>query len=498
MFRFRRQVYLDNNATTSVTPNVRKKMCAVLKSCYGNPSSRYFVARNAAAVLETARNDLACATGALPDEIIFTGSASEANNQVLKSFLPAADAGRTTIISSPIEHASVIATLEWLKGMGMMVIFCPVDSEGRLDLVRLESLTDERTLLICCMFANNETGVVQDVSQVVEIAKKHGARVLSDCVQALGKLPVDVKALGVDYATFSAHKIHGPKGVGALYVRQGSPLNPLIHGGHQEFGLRAGTEGIHNIAGFAEACKAIPDMLARTAAVAENRDMFIQGVRRIQPDAAINSPSQGGLQNTISVTFSGFDNAGFIAFLDHHGIWVSAGSACNSELNEPSHVLTAMGLSADAARQTLRFSLSSETSRKDIRYTLDILSDYLQKRISPVNMVSPAQLNENLLFSESSFVIDIRSKFDRKILKGLPNSHETSAAALKKLLQHVPRDKNIVVVCQTGIDAPIAAYFLRGEGYKNVGFVMGGIVGWKLFQPGLYNKFGGMNISQLE
>jgi len=498
MFRFRRQVYLDNHATTSVARNVRKKMDAVLADCFGNPSSPYRLARNAAAVLEDARQVVARAVGALPEEIIFTGSASEANNQVLKSFLSGGGERRKKIVSTPIEHSSVMAALAHVQREKLDVVFCPVAGDGRLDFQALQSRVDGDTALVCCMLANNEIGVIQDVARVAEIAHAHGARVMADCVQALGKIPVDVQALGVDYATFSAHKIHGPKGVGALYAKRGSLLHPLIHGGHQENGLRAGTEGLHNIAGFAEACRNIPAMLARAEMVAQLRDRFVRETIALHPGIRSHSIATDCLPNTASLTFPGFDNAELLAYLDYHGIGASAGSACNTEDNAPSHVLTAIGLTAEQARQTLRFSLSTQTRPGEIRYTVAVLSDYLQRHKLPVTLVSPAQLDENMLFSDSLFVIDIRNGYDRKLLKGLPNSRETSKKALKSALHLIPKNKNVLIVCQAGMDAPMMAYFLRSKGIRNVGFVMGGALAWKLFQPALYKKFGDMNITPLE
>jgi cysteine desulfurase len=496
MFRFRRQVYLDNNATTPIHRQVRRSMCRVLAGVYGNPSSLYRLARNAAAILEDSRSRVAGTVGARPGEILFTGSASEANNQVLKALLYH-PSGRKTIISTPIEHPSVMETLGYLQGQGLRVVFCPVDSAGKVVPEELERLVDEDTLLLCCMLANNEIGVTQDVPVLAALARRHGALVMSDCVQALGKISLDVKALGVDYAIFSAHKIHGPKGVGALYVREGAPLTPLIHGGHQEGGLRAGTEGLHNIAGFAAACARVDKLLAATAQVRAAQRRLRDGIRSILPSVRFNSPQEDGLSNTLSATFPGFDNAEMLAFLDYRGIGASAGSACNTHGNEASHVLKAIGLSDEEARQTLRFSLCAGTRPGQIDYALGALRDFLQRRKLPVLMVSPRQLDETMLYNENLFIVDIRHGYDRKLLAGLPNSHEAQAVILKKYLHAIPKDKEILVVCQGGTDGPIAAYYLRSKGYRRVGFVMGGVVGWKLFQPGLYRKLAGRNVSRL-
>lgn len=498
MLRLRRRAYLDNNATTEVASQVRRVMKRVLGDCYGNPSSRYRIARAAAAILEDAREQVAAAIGADAPEIVFTGSASEANNQILKSFVPENCAGRDRIVSTPIEHPSVLKTLEYLAGRGMRILFCPVDAQGRIETDALEQLVDERTALVCCMLANNETGVVQEIAPVVDIARRHGARVFVDCVQALGKLPVDVHALGVDYASFSAHKIHGPKGVGALYAREGSPLLPLVHGGHQEGGLRAGTESLHNIAGFGEACRAVPELLGKASQIAWLCRRLAENITAALPAAVINTPLDHAVPNTLSVTFPGTDNGDAIAFLDYHGIAVSAGSACNTQANEPSHVLKAIGLSDEAARQTLRFSLSAETTAADIRYVERVLRDYLQGRAAPVTMVNPAQLDEDMLFNENLFIVDIRNKVDRKLLKGLPGSHEAALLTLGRYLDQIPRRRAILVVCQGGTDGPIAAYYLKSKGYRNVSFVMGGIVGWKLCQPELYKRLGDTGISVLE
>lgn len=473
-------------------------MRGVLADCYGNPSSRYRLARTAASILQEAREQVAAAIGADADEIVFTGSASEANNQILRTFAPENGHDRDTIVSTPIEHPSVLKTLEYLSARGLRVRFCAVDAQGRIIPEQLAALVDARTALICCMLANNETGVVQDLVPVTDIARRHGASVFVDCVQALGKLPLDVHALGIDYASVSAHKIHGPKGVGALYVRNGRPLSPLIHGGHQENGLRAGTEGLHNIAGFGAACGAIPQLLARAGQVSRLRRQLADEIAAALPAAVLNTPVDHAVPNTLSVTFPGTDNGDAIAFLDYHGIAVSAGSACNTQANDPSHVLKAIGLSDQAARQTLRFSLSTDTTNTDIRYVGRVLRDYLQEHAAPVTMVNPVQLNEDMLFNRDLFILDIRNKLDRKVLKGLPGSHEASFLSLRRYLDQIPRRRSILVVCQGGTDGPIAAYYLRSKGYRHVSFVMGGIVGWKLCQPELYKRLGDTGMSALE
>jgi len=498
MFRLRRTVYLDNNATTPVTRAVRRAVGRVLRRCYGNPSSLYRVARSAAAVLEDSRSAVAAAVGAEPREILFTGSATEANNQVLKGLAGQFRGERSRIVSTPVEHASVGSTLGHLAGQGIEVAYCPVDRYGRADLAALARLVDERTFLVSAMLANNELGTVQDVARIAGIARERGALIHSDCVQALGKIPVDVKALGVDYATFSAHKVHGPKGVGALYARSGAPLVPFVHGGHQESGLRAGTEGLHNIAGFAAACAGLPAMLARTPQVLGLTRALAAGLRELKPDLSFHTPEEGGLPNTLSVTLPGVSNALLMGLLDSRGISVSAGSACNTQEDLPSHVLTAIGLSAETARQTLRVSLSDRTSMRDVRYALREVRDFVEDRTSPITLVSPAQLDEDLLLSPATYILDVRFWYDRKVLKGLPNSHEAPFFTFHRHIAKVPRDRNVLVVCQMGYNSPMVAYHLRAKGYRNVGFLVAGLVGWRLVHGDLYAKLAGRNVTRID
>ena len=501
MFRFRKIAYLDNNATTRPTPNVISQITKTLRKCYTNPSSNYLDARDASLLLEDSRQAVAESIGAYPEEIIFTSCASESNNQLLFSALQNASNGRNVIISSHIEHPSVINTLDFLQKNGNTVKYCPIDHQGRIIFNELESMVDDKTLLVCCMYANNEIGVLQDIGRIAALAHQKGAWIMSDCVQAFGKVPINVKALGVDFASFSAHKIHGPKGAGATFIRSGLPISPFIHGGHQENGLRAGTESVHNIAGFAEACRNIRQSLQAVPRITELRDRLASGIQQILPVARINSPHgkhrQRALCNTLNITLPGFDAAEAIAFLDYNGISVSAGSACNTQANEPSHVLKAIGLSDEESRQTLRFSLSKETTNQEISYSLEVLRDFLERRKLPVSMVRPDQLDENLLFNEQTFIVDIRYGYDRKILKGLPNSHETSFSELRANLNRLPRDKNILIICQGGTDGPVVAYHLRSKGFTNVSFVMGGMIGWKIFNASLYEKYAGMNKTSL-
>ena len=498
LIRFNRQVYLDHNATTPVSDHVRRKMEQVLRNQYGNPSSFYGIGRKSAELLEEARQHAANAIHADPSDVYFTACATESNNAALKSVAAHFYPKKKKIVSTPIEHPSVLKTLDYLETQGVIVKYCPVDDKGRVQLVELEKMIDEDTFLVCCMLANNETGVIQDIKAVTKIAHQHGALVLTDCVQALGKIPIDLHSWDVDYASFSAHKLYGPKGIGALYIKRGSPFTPLLHGGHQESGLRAGTESIHNIVGFGAACQEVDKLLAQSKRTQTLKRQLTQRLKEIKPDCVINSPESESLPNTLSVTFPGVENAGLMGMLDYRGIAVSAGSACSTGEDTPSHVLKAIGVSDQAARETIRISLGHETSSRDIRYATQVIQDYIEGRISFVNMLAPAQLNENILFDEKTFILDVRPGDDRKKFEGLPNSHQVNPLRVENYLKQLPRDKNILVYCPGGGLSVMISYYLKSKGFKKITNLRGGLDGWRKRRSDLYEKYAGQNITILE
>ncbi|MDD5492347.1 MAG: aminotransferase class V-fold PLP-dependent enzyme [bacterium] len=498
MFRLRKEVYFDNNATTKVSPLVSRRMERVLRLNYGNPSSLYQVARDSALILEESRKLIATTIGAKPEEVIFNSCASEGNNNVLKILAQTCYPKKTRIISSPIEHSSVMSTLDHLKKQGVEILFCPVDKYGRIIIKKLEELLNDKVFLVCCMLANNEIGTIQDIKTITAITKKHDIPLMSDCVQALGKIPVNVKDLGVDYATFSAHKIHGPKGAGVIYAKEGSIFAPLVHGGHQEFGFRAGTESLHNIAGFAEASRAVPVMASSMGKMSQIKDYFINELKRIKADIIINSPADRCLPNTVSVVFPGINNSILLGALDYQGIAVSAGSACNTQSNEPSHVLKAIGLSDTQARETIRFSFSDSTTIKDIKYALKSLEAFLNNERATVNMITPGQLNENILLDKNTFILDIRFWYDRKFLKSLSGAHEIPFFSFNKHIHKIPKNKNIYVICQGGFNSPVVAYYLAANGFQRVSFLVGGYVAWKMANQELYERYAGKGVTKLD
>ena len=309
---------------------------------------------------------------------------------------------------------------------------------------------------------------------------------------------MNVHEWGVDYASFSAHKLYGPKGVGALYVKDGSPFTPLLHGGHQENGMRAGTESLHNIVGFGAACQDVNKLLAHGEQTRALKQQLIQRVKEIKPDCVINSLEAECLPNTLSITFPGVENAGLMGMLDFRGIAVSAGSACSTGEDTPSHVLKAIGLSDQAARETIRISLGHDTSARDIQYMTQVTQDYIEGRSSFVHMITPAQLNENILFDEKTYILDVRPPDDRRKFKGLPNSYEVDPLFVEKYLKQLPRDKDILVYCPGGGLSVMISYFLKAKGFKHITNLRGGLDAWRKRRSDLYQKYAGQNVTVLQ
>jgi len=488
IFRYKHSVYFDNNATTSPGRSVIRCMQSALKNHYGNPSSLYSPARKSRTIIENARSSIAQAIHANESEIIFSGSATESNNTIIKWLADESGQEKRRIISSPVEHPSVLASLDSLSSRGFTVEYLRVHKDGTIDIDHLQQLLDHTTLLVCCMFVNNELGTIQDIKSVVHHAKKYNAFVLCDCVQALGKIPIDVRELGIDYATFSAHKIHGPKGVGAHYVKSGNPVPVLIEGGHQEKGYRAGTENTYAIAGFAEATKDIPSQLKKHTDLRVMRDRLITIIRQIAPDCIINTPIDNSIVNTINVTFPGIPNIELLSTLDYYGIFVSAGSACSSQTNKPSAVLKAIGLSDSASQETIRISLGKETRDSELDYFSKILSRFFSGKLKFVKMLSSVILNETMLMDDSVFLLDVRSQRCRKKMSSIPGAYEVSFISIEKYLDMIPRDKHIVVICQEGTLSHVEAYYLKSKGYKNVSSLQGGLSNWVTTHAELYQQ----------
>ena len=360
-------LYADYNATTPLDLEVRAAMADALGACFGNPSSIHRAGQEARRLVERARAQVAGLVGAEPDEMVFTSGGTESDNLAVLGALAAAPAGRSGVVTSAIDHHAVLEPCAHWRGQGHAVTFVGVDGEGRLDLCALEAAAGSHIALISVMLANNDTGVIQPVVEVARTAAACGSLVHSDAVQAAGKLPIDVKKLGVSLLSFSSHKLHGPKGAGALYLRRGVAIAPRMHGGRQERTLRPGTENVPAIVGFGKACEmAHLHLAADGRRAAELRDLFETEILARVPGTRINGVGAGRLANTSNVAFAGLDGEALAINLDMLGMAVSTGAACSAADKTPSHVLLAMGQSEAEARSSVRFSFGRETTLEEI------------------------------------------------------------------------------------------------------------------------------------
>jgi cysteine desulfurase len=382
-----RKVYVDYNATTPLRPEVKAAITEDM-DIFGNASSMHSSGRLAHSRVEEARTSVEKLMGAGPRTVIFTSGGSEANNAVFQTMRQLASApngspmkeGRCEFITSSIEHPCVLNSAKYLQDLGFKVNFIQVDGYGKIDMDAFKKVLSDNTLLVSVMMANNEIGTIQDIKEICSLAKAAGALIHTDAVQALGKIPVNVDDLGVDYLTMSAHKIYGPKGIGALYVRKGSPLFPLIHGGHQEDGLRAGTYNNIGILGFGKAAKIAADEIdkyGREIALLRNR--LRDGLVKAIPNIKINGHPEDILPNTLNVSFPGAEGEAILLSMDLIGIEASTGSACASGSLEPSHVLMATGVGPELAHGSIRFSLGWGITIDDVDYIIETLPPIISR-----------------------------------------------------------------------------------------------------------------------
>ena len=363
-------VYLDNNATTKVAPEVLEAMLPFFSELYGNPSSMHSFGGQVARHVSRAREQVAAILGADPEEIIFTSCGTESDNAAIRSAL-AVSPGKKHIVTSRIEHPAIRSLCHHLRKQGYRVTEIPVDAEGRLDMDSYEKSLTSDTAVASLMWANNETGVVFPVEQAARMAHEREILFHTDAVQAVGKIPVDVRDLDVDFLTMSAHKIYGPKGVGALYVKKGVPYCPLILGGHQENGRRAGTENSLGIIGMGKAVemRAI-EMDAEERRLLHLKQTLRDGIEKAIPDVLFMGHPEHGLPGTLSVSFIGAEGESILLYLDLAGIAVSTGSACASGSLDPSHVILATGVPVENAHGSVRISLGRENTMEDVQYML--------------------------------------------------------------------------------------------------------------------------------
>src|SRR5213083_2768161 len=397
-------IYLDNNATTPLDPAVIEEMMPFLTKCYGNPSSGYTFAAKARKAVELARERLAALLGCDTSEIIFTSGGTESNNAVIHSALAcsavaATKAGQSEsggkfatgrihhggrVVTTAVEHSAVLRPCQDLERRGCLVTFLGVDREGNVDVAELEAAIGPETVLVSMMWANNETGVLFPVEKIAEICRQKGVLFHTDAVQATGKIPMRLRETAINFLSLSAHKFHGPKGVGALYVNGRTRFNSLIAGGGQENGHRGGTENVASIAGLGKAAElALRYVAEGKENVRSMRDRFEKAILKSVSGTSVNGAGALRIPNTSSLSFEGIESSNALLLLDRHGICCSAGSACRSGSHEASHVLRAMNPNGDGARRSLRFSFGRFNSEAEIDRAIEIVPKVIEKLREP-------------------------------------------------------------------------------------------------------------------
>ena len=381
------QIYADNAATTRLSDTAFTAMLPYLQQEYGNPSSLHSVGQRAQEALTDARARIAQRLGCQPTEVIFTSGGSEADNQAIRSVAAWGKIkGKTHIISTAFEHHAVLHTLDALKKEGFTVTLLDVHEDGMVSAQQVEEAITDQTCLVTVMYANNEIGTVQPIAEIGEVCRRRGVYFHTDAVQAVGHLPVNVAEQNIDLLSLSAHKFHGPKGIGVLYARRGVPLFPLIHGGAQERGRRGGTENIPAIVGMAAALDEACDRLEEdTATLTALRDRLIAGLSKI-PHSVLNGNREHRLPGTVNFCFEGIEGESLLLLLDDKGVYASSGSACTSGSLDPSHVLLAIGRPHEIAHGSLRLSLSPDTTQEEVDYMVEAVTDVVAylRTISPV------------------------------------------------------------------------------------------------------------------
>jgi cysteine desulfurase len=382
-----KRIYMDHAATTPVDPKVMEAMLPYFTQYFGNASSLHLFGREAYNAMETARANVARLIGAEKEEIIFTAGGTESDNIAIKGIAFKNRSKGMHIITSPIEHPAVIETCAYLETMGFHVTYVPVDKYGLVDLSELEKTITKETVLISIQHANNEVGTIQNIEAIGEIAEERNVRFHTDAVQSTGKIPIDVKKAHIDLLSMASHKFHGPKGVGALYVRKGVALEPLVHGGGQEKGLRSSTENIPGIVGIGKAAEiAYARMIPDREHVSAMRDRVINGVLNQIPLSYLNGHPTQRLPNNVSLRFDGVEGESLVLSLDGKGIAASTGSACSSKKLRPSHVLLAIGFNEVQAHGSLRLTLGRGNTEEEVSYLLEVLPEVMSKMraISPL------------------------------------------------------------------------------------------------------------------
>jgi cysteine desulfurase len=375
----KREIYMDYAATTFVKPEVAAEMRPYFTEYFGNPSSIYHISRKSKMAITEARGKIADAINANRDEIFFTNGGSESDNWAIKGIASANEGKGNHIITTGIEHHAVINTCKYLEEHGFKVTFLPVNEYGIVNLDEIEKSITDNTILISVMFANNEIGTIEPIKEIGSLCRKKGILFHTDAVQAVGNVPIDVKAMNINLLSMASHKFYGPKGMGALYIKKGVKIDSLIHGGAQERGRRAGTENIPGIVGMGKAIEiAVKNMDSESNRLIYLRDKLIEGLLKI-PGTKLNGDKNNRLPGNINVTFDSIEGEILAMALDEDGICVSNGSACSAGAIEPSHVLTAIGLSRDAAKGSLRLTIGANTTEDEVDFVVNEIGNTVLK-----------------------------------------------------------------------------------------------------------------------
>ena len=392
-----KKIYLDNAASTAITGEVLTEMMPYLTSIYGNAGAIHSFGRDAKNALDTARERVAKAIGAKSSEIYFTSGATESNNWALIGLAEQYAYKGNHIITSAIEHPSVLETCKYLEKNGFKVTYLPVDRYGMVNIADLLHAIQKDTILVSIMMANNEVGTIQNIKAIAHTVKEKDIIFHTDAVQALGAFKIDVEEMLIDAMTISGHKIYGPKGIGALYLKQGINIEPLMHGGHQEYGKRGGTENVAGAVGLGKACEiATRDIMVNAKKLKKVRDYLIKQIYEKIPYVQLNGHPIQRLPGNVSMSFGMVDGEAVLMMLDLNGIAVSNGSACSAGISQLSHVLTAMGLSKELAKGTLRMSLPKSMTKEDVDYVVEKLSEIVEK----LRSISPLKKNSIGEFSD--------------------------------------------------------------------------------------------------
>ena len=374
------RIYADNAATTKISQTAMKAMISAMENSYGNPSSMHQIGMAANDALQTAREQIARCLGCMPKEIFFTSGGTESDNQaIVSAAMLGAKQNKRHIISTAFEHHAVLHTLRRLKEQGFEIQLLDVGAEGNITAAQVEDAIRPDTCLVTVMFANNEIGSVLPIAEIGEVCRAHGVLFHTDAVQAAGHIPVNVKKQNIDMLSLSAHKFHGPRGIGALYVKRGIELTSLMEGGGQERGKRPGTENLPAIMGMAAALKEECSLMEENAArVAAMRDRLLQGLFQI-PYSILNGPRDNRLPGNVNFCFEGVSGESLLLLLDSKGICASSGSACASGALDPSHVLLALGLAPEIAQGSLRISLDISNTEEEIDYMLEVIPQVVEQ-----------------------------------------------------------------------------------------------------------------------